>query len=494
MDRLLAALAVAATVGCSSSGPTRFVAGTAVLSAVSSDQTYVAILANPTRLSTGAHVGQLEAVPTSGQLPTTLDPMSAGGVTARGNALWYLGGVTVVNEGSPAIPRVYGTLYLWTSTLGAPIKIADNVREFYVSQNGSTCVFMQWKDKSIAATNVGTLLAVTLAGCGGPMPQCEKLAVVSDVPLAQVAWRISDDGKYVLALVRGAAATDPGKVVLLVPPTGLIETLSTGVNPRSAMISPAGDTVAWVEGANEIHVAATATAKAPATVLTTSSPIVDQAAMIDAGTFVVRTRELATGPASLQRLTAGGATVLGVGLHPVDFFVSAYVPGKTDRYVFYASAASAASGYRDLWLFDMVTPNAQPVLLGSAVDTTLSGVVGFSDDGSSIEWLDNFDPTTRRGDLYVAPLAKPVRTLVALGVHNAGFVPGTSQLLYIAAPDANSGAGVLTLLPSPSPSVATQVQTVGAVNFVDTRQPPARTWYTQLTGGHDDGVWYMQQP
>jgi hypothetical protein len=77
-------------------------------------------------------------------------------------------------------------------------------------------------------------------------------------------------------------------------------------------------------------------------------------------------------------------------------------------------------------------------------------------------------------------------------VHNAAFIPGGARLLYINAPDPTSGAGVLTVLSSPTALV--EVQGVGAVNFQDSRESPARTWFTQTTGAPDDGVWYMPQP
>lgn len=495
MDRLLnrafvVGAAALALVACNSSGPTRFVGGTAVLAAVSSDQKYVAILANPTRLATGAHVGQLEAVPTSGQLPTLLDAAGAGAVYNRGNTLWYLGGVTTVDEGTPVSTHVYGSLYVWSPELVDPIKVGDNVRELYVSQNGATVVFMEWNDRTIATTNTGTLVAVTVASCGNG--QCEKIGIGSDLPLAQTAWRISNDGKYVLATVRQAAATDPGRVVLLQPGTGAMHVLSTGVNPRSPMLQPTGETAAWVEGANEVHVVTTAMPKDPATVLAPTSPIVDSAAMVDAGDYIIKTREIAAGTPSLQRLSAAGTTALMLSGRPADFFVSQAVPGQTDKYVFYATTTSATNLDHDLWLLDMVTPGAQPVLLANAVDNSLATAVAFSDDGSMIEFFDNFDPVTRRGDEYLVPLAMPTRSLIALGVHNAAFIPGSTRLLYIAAPDATTGAGVLTLLRSPT--APAEVQDPGIVNFVDTRQGPARTWYTQQAGTHDDGVWFMQQP
>ncbi len=488
MDRLLAPLvSLLVIAGCSSSGPKRLVGPDAVLAAVSIDQKWVAVLTGTTRLLTGAHIGTLEVVPTSGAPPTILDAHSSGGVFNRGTALWFLGGVTVVSEGMPPSDHIYGALYVWTPTLAAPLKLADDVREFYVSQDGSTCVFIDWAKQTIDPANTGTLATVHAPSCSAA--GCDKIVLGENVTLAATAWRIANDGKHVIATVRGAATTDPGKVLLVSDDSGQVQTLSMGINPRSAMMTPAGDSVAWVEGQNEIPVGPSA-GGAP-TVLTPTSPFVDAAQMIDATTFVVKTRELATGPAALARLSAAGTAPLPVQ-KPQQFFVSQAVPGKTDRYVFFQLATIAANGEPDLWLLDMATPGAQPVLLGGAVDTPIVGAVAFSDDGTMITFFDDFDPVTRRGDDYLVPLAAPTRSLVATSVHNAAFLPGTTRLLYINAPDAATGAGVLSVLASPT--AIPDIQSVGAVNFSDTRQAPARTWFTQTTGAPDDGVWFMPQP
>jgi hypothetical protein len=233
------------------------------------------------------------------------------------------------------------------------------------------------------------------------------------------------------------------------------------------------------------------TAAGAATVIVPAAPIVDSAQMIDPTSFIARTHELATGPAALAKVTAAGTTALPIQ-RPQQFFVSQSVPGKTDRYVFFQLATIAANGEPDLWMLDHTTAGAQPVQLGAAVDSPIAGAVSFSDDGTTIEYFDNFDPVTRRGDEYVVPLSQPTRSLVATGVHNAAFIPGTTRLLYINAPDPVTGAGVLSTLSSPT--ALADVQTVGVVNFADPRDAPARTWYTQTTGAPDDGVWSMPLP
>ncbi len=487
MDRVLALALAVLIAGCSSSAPKRLVGGDAVLSAVSVDQKWVAVLTGTTRLLTGAHLGTLEIVPSAGGPPTILDDHSSGGVFNRGTTLWYLGGVSVVSEGTPPSDHVYGALYVWTPQLAAPIKLGADVREYYVSQDGSTCVFIDWSKPTIDPANTGTLTTVHAPSCTAS--GCSPTVIAEDVTLAQTAWRIALDGKHVLATVRGAAATDPGKVLLVDHGSGQMQLVSSGLDARAAMMTPAGDTVAWVEGQNEIHVMPVA-GGAP-TVILPNAPILDSAVMIDPASFIAKTRELATGPAALAKVTAAGTTPLPVQ-KPQQYFVSQSVAGTTDRYVFYQLATIAANGEPDLWVLDHTKAGAQPVQLAGAVDSPIGAAIGFSDDGTMIDYLDNFDPVTRRGDEYVVPLAMPTRSLVGTGVHNAAFIPGSRTLLFINAPDPTTGAGVLSTLTSPT-GIA-DVQTVGVVNFADPRDPPARTWFTQTTGAPDDGVWSMPQP
>lgn len=487
MDRLLAVVLSIVIAGCSSSAPRRLVGGDVVLSSVSVDQKWVAVLAGASRLDTGAHVGTLELVPAAGGTPMVLDDQSAGGLFNRGTTLWYLGGVSVVSEGTSPSQDIYGALYVWTPQRAAPIKIGNDVREYYVSQDGSTCVFMDWKASTSDPANTGTLTTVHAPACTAA--GCSPMVIASGVTLADVAWHQSLDGNEVLATVRGAAVTDPGQVLLVSHDRGQMQLLSSGAGPRSAMMTPAGDTVAWVEGPNEIHVLPAA--GGTPTVLVPPAALVESAAMIDPASFVARTRQPASGPVALMKVTATGSTMLPVE-RPQQLFVSQAVPGKTDRYVFFQLATIAANDEPDLWMLDHTVAGAQPVQLGGAVDSPIGGAVSFSDDGSMIELLDNFDPVTRRGDEYVVPLAQPTRSLVGTGVHQAAFIPGTTHLLYINAPDPTTGAGVLSTLSSPT--ALADVENVGVVNFAEPRDPPARTWFTQTTGAPDDGVWSMPQP
>lgn len=485
----LAVLLVAS--GCSS-GPSKVVGDAAVLTAVSSDQQWVAVLEGATRLSTGAHTGALEVTPVSGGAPVMLDNDSSGGVFARGTNLWFLGGVTVVDEGVPTpYPHLYGSLAVWFPGIAAPAHVGATVREFTVAQNGAGCVFMDWDQKTIASTNTGKLVAVAAAGCTSGT--CQPIVIDSGVTQAQVSWRISNDGRWVLATSRGTNLTDPGKVVLIDLTTGQMQTLSQGVAPRAAMMAPDGSAIAWVEGANKIVTTTPANPTATQT-LTTTSPIVESATMIDAADFVAKTREAGgggmPGATALVKVSAAGSTPLPA-TKPLEFFVSQYVPGTTSNYLFFAEATQP-NGDQDLWLLDLGNPSAQPVMLGQSVDTPIAGAVAFSDDGTTIEYQDNWDPTTRHGDEYEVTLAMPARNLVATGIRQAAFEPSSTHLLYIDAPDPNTGVGVLTLLPAPGQP--TKVEGVGLLNFIDSRMSPLRTYYTQLTGGSDDGVWHMAQP
>lgn len=476
-----------AVAGCSS-GPRRIVGDGAVLSAVAADQRFVAVLAGTTRLSDGRRTGALEAVPVSGGKPIVLDADSAGGRYARGSNLWFLGGVTVVDEGAPPVPHVWGKLMLWLPGLAEPALLGNRVRAPTVSQNGAGCVFMDWDQPSSAPGTTGRLAAASAAACGAGA--CQPITLAQGVTAAQADWRISDDGRWVLATVRAAAPAAAGKVLLLDLASGQLQQLSQAPAPRAPMMTPSGDTVAWVEGANQLRVAAIANLGAPAT-LTTAAPVIESAQMIDAGTFVAKTvagtNDLA---AALTRISAAGEAPIDAP-QPLEIFVSQAVPGQTDRYLFYSQVAQS-SGTEDVWLLDLQTPGAQPVQLGQAVAAPLGASLAFSDDGTAVRYLDAYDATTRRGDAYVAMLAAPTRNLVAAGVREAAFVPGTTRLLYIDAPDPATDAGVLRLWTAPGE--APKEEGVGLLDFASSRTSPRRTYYTLATGRSDDGVWSMRQP
>ncbi len=493
MDRVLGFVALLLVAGCTAPQPTQLIGDGAVLSAVSVDQKWVAAILPLRRLVTGTHIGQLEVAPTAGGPPTLLDNRSAGGLFNRGTTLWYQGGVSVVSEDNlpatpPVVAHVYGGLFAWTPGVAAPTQVGSVVRDFSVAESGRAAVFMDWSAPSNDAATTGTLVAVSASSCAAGA--CNRMTLADGVTAAQAAWRLSSDGTVAIVTVRGATDSDAGQVVLVSFAGESASLVSSGVNARSPMITPDGSSVAWVEGLNEIHVMPAA--GGDQTVIVPSSPLVDAAALVDAGDFVVKTRDSATDAAALATLAADGTTTPLPIAKPQEFFVSQALPGKTSRYVFFQLALVADNGEPDLWMLDLVTPGAQPVQLAAFVDSPIAGAVAFSDDGSSAIYLDNFAPTTRRGDAYVVPLTAPTRTLVSTGAHNAAFIPGGARLVFINAPDPASGAGVLTTLSSPSAVPA--VHGVGDVNFADPRSSPARTWFTQTTGAPDDGVWSMPQP
>jgi hypothetical protein len=479
-----------ALAGCPESTP-KLIGGTAVLSDVAHNQAFAAVLVDPRRLSNGTHTGALQVVPvTGGGDPLLLNPLSSGGVFRHGSNLWFLGGVTVVDEGTPVTPHVYGALYLWAFPMEVPVKIGDNVREFYPSRDGSSCVFIDWADKKIDPSNTGTLKALTAASCAtGTCVGGVPLTLASGLVAGQATWAISNNGRQVLVAAAGSDPSAPGKAILLGLETGQIQILSTAAGVRSAMISPAGDTAAWVEGDNKLVAVTTADSPPTPRTFTVTAARVDSAQMIDAANYVVSARPAAGDPPALLRVGTSGTTTLGVS-NPTDLFVSQSVPGITTQYALYSLAAGA--GTEDLYILDLSKTTAQPVQLAQAVAAPLSASIDFSDDGGWLRYLDNIDVGTGLGDAYVAPAATPARNLIANGIRQFTFVPHTTRLLYVSAPSTTTDAGVLTLVPAldEQPVVAG----VGVVNFVAPRSAPFRTYLTQQTGGPDDGVWYIPAP
>ena len=216
--------------------------------------------------------------------------------------------------------------------------------------------------------------------------------------------------------------------------------------------------------------------------------------MIDGGSFIAKTRELATGPAALavgdgerrrRRCRCSGRS---------NIFVSQAVPGETDHYVFYSLATVAANGEPDLWMLDFAAADAQPVALAGAVDNPIGERASPSPTTARpSSYLDNFDPVTRRGDEYVVPLAMPARSLVATGVHNAAFIPGTTRLLYINAPDADHRrrrAHAAAVADGAAGQCRASARSTSPTRASLRRAPGSR----RRTGAADDGVWYMPQP
>ena len=127
----------------------------------------------------------------------------------RGTTLWYLGGVSVVSEGTPAFDHVYGALYVWSPSLGAPIKVGDNVRDYTVSQDGTSCVFVDWAAQSAEPANTGAVVAVHAPSCAAGA--CSPLVLARDVTAAQTAMRIATDGKHILATIPARPRPTPAR-------------------------------------------------------------------------------------------------------------------------------------------------------------------------------------------------------------------------------------------------------------------------------------------
>jgi hypothetical protein len=483
----LAFLAWSLLAACASP-PQKLVGDRALLVDVSSDQAWLALLTGDMRYPNGTYTGKLSIQPLGVGGSVTLDSSSSGGSFGRGRAFWFLGGVTIVHEGTPALPRYWGTLELWLPGLVTPFKVGSNVRDYSPSGDGSSAVFWDATARSQAAP--GKLMVVSASTC--TTGSCVPLTLAENVLLSNVQWRISSDGKFVLAVIRGANPGDPGLALLVQPATGDVQVLSRAAGTRSPMMTPVGDAIAWVEGMNRIMTTPTS-APAPM-LLATSAQFVESAAMLGAGDFVARARAVPApgmlGASSLVRVGPGGTSTLGMQ-KTNEIFVSQALPGVTTNFLFYSTAYNATNGVGDLWLLNL-NRAGKPLQLGiNAVSPIVDGL-RFSDDNSMIMWLANYSPAVRLGDLYATALATPAQNLVAASVYGGAFEVASTRILYINAPDQNSGAGVLTLLPAIGKP--TLVEGVGLLNFVNTRSAPLRTYYTQRTGGSDDGIWSMLPP
>ena len=244
MDRLLAKLVAHSSLvfGCSSSAPKRLVGGDAVLSAVSSDQKWVAVLTRhdaarhrraPRAARGGADVGRAADAARRALVGRPLQSRHDAVVSRRRQRR--------VARARRRRTHVYGALYVWSPALPAPVKVGNNVREYYPSQNGETCVFIDWATPTIDAANTGTLVAVHAPSCGGGGVQPARAR--RDVTLGAdgVAHRrrrrarAGDGARRERGRRRQGVAGDDvdGR---------RCSSLSTGVNPRSAMMTPAGDT------------------------------------------------------------------------------------------------------------------------------------------------------------------------------------------------------------------------------------------------------------
>jgi hypothetical protein len=464
--RVLALLALAACGGGTSpaAGP---IVGGAVLAGVSSDLATLATLAAAQRQTNGAFIGMLQLSPAAGGVARSLDANAAAATYARGTTLYYLAGATQVAEGSPvARPRSYGTLKAWLPSQPGPIVLGGTVGSFAVARNGSAVAFLDRATASSAATGTVKVWSTTSAA---PIP------VASGVASATLV--VSDDGTRVLVAVPKTDA-DPPKVLLVSFPGGTVQTLSTDASARSAMMSPDGATVAWVEAGNNLLVASGLGAPTTIAVAPGPSSTLQAAEMVGATRFVAKVKVGDADP-ELYLISASAVTPLGI-VAPIRFSVVPETPGdsvSSGRWLFFARTQDGVTGVEDLWLLDLASPSSPPVQLATAT----SGSPTFSDDGTAIRYLDDLDLDTGFGTLSRAALPGATPTRVAAGVRAAAFEPGTDRLLYIADADVATGIGRLEMEGGGS-------AIPGVANFMQSRAEPA-LFYTQELGLASDGVY-----
>jgi hypothetical protein len=492
MRHIHSLLLLSALSACgSSNGPRELVKDGAVLAGVSYDQKWVASMTGATRQPNGTWIGSLQVAPAAGGAPIVLDPMATAASFARGTTLYFLGGVTVAQEGTPALPRYYGKLEAWVPGQTAPIVLGGQVATANVAQSGASVVYidqpMQGPD-AVGDVKAWSAASCSATGCAAP------ITIATGVTSSKVVLRVDDDGgQIVVGVAKGGATT--ASIALVTFPAGTMQSISTDTNARTPQLSRDGATVSWLEKQNELHVLQTATPTAVPEVLTIATasvpaPIVENAIMIDNADWVAKAKASSTATtADLYMVTQAQTTPLGI-TNIQHFNVVDETPADTTqsaRWLFY-STMTATNGQDDLWLVDLMTPTAPAVQLatvGAAV------AASFNDDGTAIHFFDNYDPTTRTGDLYTMTLPGGTKTPVATGLRAAAWEPGTSRLAYLAAPDATTGVGALTIWDA---GVSTgQVGFEHVANFAQSRTTPD-FYYTLEANGPTDGVYVTDKP
>ena len=221
------------------------------------------------------------------------------------------------------------------------------------------------------------------------------------------------------------------------PSTARLQLLSSGVNARSAMMTPDGATLAWVEGANEVHTLQ------PATATSLLTPIVaDRRRRDDGRRRRLRRQDARSSPPGRRRwrwLSASGTTPLPVDEAAAVLRLASGAGHDRSLRLVFARHHRRQRRSPICGCSICVTPGAQPVQLAVAVDNADRQRASPSPTtASSVQFFDNFDPVTRRGDEYVVPLAdadahagrrrRAQRRLPSRA---------TTRLLYINAPDAD---------------------------------------------------------
>ena len=471
-----------ASCGSDGDGTKEIVPGGADFAGVSVDQANVASFLGAQRQENGSFLGPLQVTPAAGGASHMLDGQATGVNWARGTTLYYLAGAEEVNEGTPARPRGYGALTAWIPAQASPIQLGAIVGAFTVSQDGSAVAFI---DRSSASSSApGTLKVWSTSMCPS---SCGAPITVAD-GVASAAIALSDDGQHVVLGVP-KVGTSPPQIVLVSFPGGAAQTLSSDATAHAAMLSADGATVAWVEGGNHIISAATADPTQTQIVTVTTddptAPTVQSAIMADATHFVARVKTPGTSDPALYLVTADAVTPLGITA-PVRFATVQQTPSDSTasgRYLFYATAQDAETGAEDLWVADLQAPTAAPVEL--AVQT--AGNPGFSDDGTTIRFLENEDPGTGIGDLYVASLPGGAPVLVATGVRQSAFEPGTMTLLVQGDVDATGVGTLSSYLVGAMPTTGRVIP--GVADFQVPRASGTAIYYTQALGTESDGVY-----
>jgi hypothetical protein len=384
--------------------------------------------------------------------------------------------VQKVIEGKPPVAHEYGRLSVWLPGGGAPQPIGMLVSDFTVSRDGSAVVYFDFDAASQSAS--GRLKAVSLTACS---PSCTPVVLASGVTLAQVSFRIDKRGRLLVVAA-------PGNAQLVDLVSGQTKTLSTASTARSAMLTPNGDTLGWVEGLNDIKLAPTATPDA-VTAMSSFATAVDSALLVDTATLIAKERGVGgLGPANsspvLVKLTRDSVTTLKQ--QPLDYFLADPIARGTDGFIFFSRGFDSNTGTSDLWVIDVYGSNAA-ARLATASATPIASAVIVSDDGTSALYKENYNLGSARGDQFVLQLKTGQKRYLG-NLRQAAFVPGSTALLYVHEPDLTTLGGVLTLLPDGS---ASQVESVGVINFATGRGQPARTYFTRQSGLGGDGVWYL---
>src|SRR5262249_2928034 len=229
---------------------TEVVGNAAVLGGVSYDQATVASYSTAERQPDGSYIGALQVSPVAGGAAQALDGRATSVNWARGTTLYYLADPQIIDEGTPARPRSYGTLKAWLPSQASPIVLGATVGAFSPSQDGSAVAFI---DRTAASSSApGTVKVWSTSMCAASC--AEPVAAAGGAPSAPPLPH--NAGKTVVVYVPRAGAAPP-QLVLVTFPGGQVTSLSSEPTAHAPMLSPDGATVAWVENPDQIVTAST---------------------------------------------------------------------------------------------------------------------------------------------------------------------------------------------------------------------------------------------